>query len=84
MSDTCVVLESVQNRHISGKAASLKLPLPTLVSARAAASELALPYTTLRDVAFRGELPVLKVGRAWYFRRADLTQWVNARVEVLQ
>ena len=59
-------------------------PIPALVSARAAASELALPYTTLRDIAFRGEIPVLKVGRAWYFRRAALTQWVNGRMEVLQ
>lgn len=71
-------------RSQSVKPLSNKPPLPALVSARAAASSLGLPYTTLRDVAFRGEIPVLKIGRAWYFRCADLTQWVNSRAEVMQ
>jgi Helix-turn-helix domain len=47
-----------------------------LVSAMAAARELGVPYTSLRDAAFRGEILVVKVGRAWYFDRADLARFV--------
>ena len=40
-----------------------------LVRAKTAAAETGIPYTSLRDLAFRGEILVLKVGRAWYFDR---------------
>ena len=48
-----------------------------LLPARKAAELLGLPYSTLRDLGLRGKLPVVKVGRAWYFRRTDLTEWVK-------
>jgi excisionase family DNA binding protein len=40
------------------------------------AREMGIPYTTLRDLAFRGELPVVRFGRAWYFDRRDLARLV--------
>ena len=43
----------------------------TLVPASQALAEMGLPYTTLRHLAFQGEFPVVKVGRAWYFRRLE-------------
>ena len=54
-----------------------------LVSAKAAAREIGLPYTTLRDLAFRGEIPVVKAGRAWYFERRDLDSWIASHRERL-
>jgi hypothetical protein len=40
-----------------------------------------LPYCTLRDVAFRGELAVVKVGRRWYFDRRDLVKFIDSHKE---
>ena len=48
-----------------------------LITAKHAAAELGIPYTSLRDAAFRGEIPVVKVGRAWYFERKDLDRYVD-------
>jgi hypothetical protein len=54
-----------------------------LVRAKVAAVETGIPYTSLRDLAFRGEIPVLKVGKAWYFERRDLENWIATRKERL-
>jgi len=54
-----------------------------LVRAKIAAEETGIPYTSLRDLAFRGEIPVLKVGKAWYFDRRDLESWITTRKERL-
>jgi hypothetical protein len=43
-----------------------------------AAKECGLPYTTLRDLHFRGALAVVKVGRAWYVDRRDLDRAIDA------
>jgi hypothetical protein len=53
-----------------------------LIPAKRAAAELGLPYSTLRDAHFRGELAVVRIGKgeshqAWYFERADLNQWIK-------
>ena len=50
-----------------------------LVRAKTAAAETGIPYTSLRDLAFRGEIPVLKVGKAWYFERRDLENWIASQ-----
>ena len=52
-----------------------------LVPAKVAASETGIAYTTLRDLVFRGELHVVRVGRAWYFERRDLDQWIVSHRE---
>lgn len=52
----------------------------TLVPAAQAATELGLPYTTVRLLAFRGEFPVVKIGRAWYFRRLDLEAFISRQL----
>jgi excisionase family DNA binding protein len=51
-----------------------------LVPAAQAATELGLPYTTVRLLAFRGEFPVVKIGRAWYFRRLDLEAFISRQL----
>jgi excisionase family DNA binding protein len=56
---------------------------PRLCSAKRAARELGVPYTSLRDLAFRGELPVVKFGSRWYFERADLDRLVASHKECI-
>lgn len=64
--------------------AAIVRPTPRLVPAKQAADELGVPYTTLRTRVFSGDLPVVKVGRSWYFKRADLDAWVERRTERMQ
>jgi excisionase family DNA binding protein len=52
-----------------------------LLSAKAAARELGLPYSTFRTIVFNGEIPVIKIGRAWYHRRVDVERWLASRAE---
>lgn len=54
-----------------------------LVAAKAAARETGIPYTTLRDLAYRGLIPVVRLGRAWYFDRRDLARLVDSAKETL-
>ena len=54
-----------------------------LVPAKVASIETGIAYTTLRDLAFRGEIPVVRVGRAWYFERRDLEHWIASHKERL-
>ena len=54
-----------------------------LVPATKAANELGIPYTSLRDLALRGEVAVVRLGRAWYFDRRDLERLVESHKEVL-
>ncbi len=48
--------------------------LPRLLSAKAAAAYLGVPYATLRDWGLRGYLPVIRPPdcRRWWFDRRDL------------
>jgi excisionase family DNA binding protein len=53
---------------------------PRLLSAQAAAKYLGVPYTSLRDWALRGHLPIVRVPdckRLWFDRR-DLDQAIEA------
>ncbi|HXH91336.1 MAG TPA: helix-turn-helix domain-containing protein [Thermoanaerobaculia bacterium] len=54
---------------------------PRLISAKAAAQYLGIPYTSLRERVFAGEIPVVKVGRSWYFERVDLDRFVESHKE---
>ena len=47
-------------------------PLSRLLSAKAAAAHLGLPYASLRDLGLRGDIPIVRFGRRWFFRREDL------------
>lgn len=65
------------------KSAALPAQMPRLLPAKRAADYLGLPYTSLRDAAFRGELPVVKVGSRWYFDLRDLEQYILSHKERL-
>jgi excisionase family DNA binding protein len=56
-------------------------PGAKLVTAKDASIETGIAYTTLRDLVFRGELPVVRIGRAWYFNRDDLDRWITEHTE---
>jgi len=64
---------------------SPRTPFPSsrLVAAKVASIETGIAYTTLRDLAFRGEIPVIRIGRAWYFERRDLDTWIASHRERL-
>lgn len=58
--------------------------LSRLMPAKAAAREIGIPYTSLRDLALRGEIPVVRLGsRAWYFDRDDLARLIASHKETL-
>ena len=52
-----------------------------LLTEKAAAAELGLPYTTFRTIVFNGEIPLIKIGASWYHRRADIERWLASRAE---
>jgi len=54
---------------------------PRLEPAKAASQRSGIPYGSLRDLAHRGELPVVRIGRAWYFDRRDIDNWIETRKE---
>jgi hypothetical protein len=54
-----------------------------LVRAKVPQPKQASPNTSLRDLAFRGEIPVIKVAKAWYFDRRDLENWIAKHKEQL-
>ncbi len=61
-------------------------PLSRLLSAQDAAQYLGVPYTSLRDWALRGHLPIIRVPecrRLWFDRR-DLDRAVESWKERLE
>jgi excisionase family DNA binding protein len=59
---------------------------PRLLSAQAAAAYTGWPYTTLRDAALRGYLPVVRIpgSRRMWFDRSDLDRAIEAWKEQLE
>ena len=47
-----------------------------------AVEERGYSYTTMRDAHFRGELAVIRVGRAWYVTDSELDRFTDAHVVV--
>lgn len=50
-----------------------------LMTAKEAAEYLALAEQTVRDLAHKGQLPKVKLGRSLRFRLSDLNEWVEDR-----
>ena len=44
---------------------------------KSAAREGGFPYTSLRDAHFRGELAVIRIGRAWYVEVEEMARFVQ-------
>ena len=58
-----------------------RAPLPCVMPFKQAAAEMGFPYTSLRDAHFRGELAVVKVGRAWYVELAELKRFIERNTQ---
>lgn len=56
-------------------------PTASHAPAKQICRERGIPYTTLRDVVLRGEIPVLRIGRAWYLARRDVDAWIASHTE---
>jgi excisionase family DNA binding protein len=59
---------------------------PRLLSAQAAAKYLGVPYTSLRDWALRGHLPIVRVPdcRRLWFAREDLDRAIESWKETAE
>ena len=44
-----------------------------------AATEYGFSYTSLRGILHRGEIPVIRIGRAMYVERRDVDTWIEIR-----
>lgn len=49
------------------------------MTAKEAAEYLAIAEQTVRDLAHKGQLPKVKLGRSLRFRLSDLNEWVEDR-----
>jgi excisionase family DNA binding protein len=50
-----------------------------LVTAERVASHLSMAEGTIRNMANRGEIPFVKIGRALRFRLSEIDAWVRSR-----
>ncbi len=57
--------------------------MPKLIAAKAAVAETGIPYASLRRAAQQGKIPVVRMNRAWYFRRDDLEKLIASHTEKL-
>lgn len=53
-----------------------------LMTPKEAADYLKIHEGTLRNMAYLGQIPKIKIGRALRFRLSDLNQWVEDRAHV--
>lgn len=55
---------------------SSKPDLDSLLTVESVAHLFMVSSTTIRNWAKNGQLPAIKIGRLWRFRRADVEAWV--------
>jgi excisionase family DNA binding protein len=51
-----------------------------LIESNEAANLLRINIYTLQNLARRGEIPGLKVGKLWRFRKSTLDEWLRSKV----
>jgi excisionase family DNA binding protein len=54
---------------------------PRLIGAKHVPPEFGIKYTSLRHLAHSGRIPFLRIGRAMYFERTDIEQWIASQKE---
>lgn len=55
--------------------------LPRVVPFKQAALASGFSYSSLRDAHFRGELAVIRIGRAWYVEVSEFRRFVAAHTD---
>lgn len=58
--------------------------LPRLLSVRAVADQTTLPLSTVYDAVYRGDLPVVRIGRSVRIDERDVVEFIAARKEPRQ
>jgi len=51
-----------------------------LIDAQDAARLLRLHPVTVREMAARGEIPAMRIGRVWRFRSSSLDAWIDSQL----
>ena len=62
-------------------ATSMNATIEPLIDATQAARMLKLHPVTVREMASRGAIPGLKIGKVWRFRASSLDAWVTRQIE---
>ena len=52
-----------------------------LIDAQGAARFLRLHPVTVREMAGRGDIPAMRIGRVWRFRASSLDAWVDSQLQ---
>jgi excisionase family DNA binding protein len=60
---------------------SMNAAIEPLIDAAQAARILNLHPVTVREMASRGAIPGLKIGKVWRFRASSLDEWITGRLE---
>jgi excisionase family DNA binding protein len=71
---------SLGNFVLDGK--SVISAIEPLIDAGQAARILRLHPVTVREMASRGVIPALKIGKVWRFRASSLDEWITGRIEL--
>jgi excisionase family DNA binding protein len=58
--------------------------LPRLLSVRAVADQTTLPLSSVYDAVYRGDLPVVRIGRSVRIDERDVVEFIAARKEPRQ
>ena len=56
-------------------------PFEPLIDANEAGRILKLHPVTVREMAGKGAIPALKIGKVWRFRGSSLDKWVDEQIE---
>jgi|SRR5271169_3363406 len=60
---------------------SMNAAIEPLIDAAQAARILKLHPVTVREMASRGAIPGMKIGKVWRFRASSLDEWVTRQIE---
>src|SRR5271167_1095894 len=71
--------QSLGNFDLGGK--PMNAAIEPLIDAAQAARILRLHPVTVREMASRGFIPGLKIGKVWRFRASSLDKWVTRQLE---
>jgi excisionase family DNA binding protein len=79
-----MILEPKQTRErmqYLGHNSQMTVGVEPLIDATQAARILKLHPVTVREMASRGIIPAMKIGKVWRFRPSSLDDWVTRQLE---
>jgi excisionase family DNA binding protein len=73
--------QSLSRGNFASAGTSMNATIEPLIDATQAARMLKLHPVTVREMASRGAIPGLKIGKVWRFRASSLDEWVTRQIE---